>query len=240
MISARSVGLVLTVLMVIGFVIFIGHYAVSAEFFKVNKYAVEGNSRLKDSEIFDLMDVKGKNILSLNAEVLAHRLDASPWIKLSYIRKELPSSILVKVVEKAPEAVLNDGRSMYLIDEAGVKLEAIEKAVAGLPVINIEEPYKRAYAEAVRLISVINKTPELAGKAVEISGMRPEDISLTLNGLVILIGYGDYEKKLASYFSLKEEIAGRNIAIEYIDLRFSNRLIVKPVKKDMKWVKGAI
>jgi cell division septal protein FtsQ len=54
------------------------------------------------------------------------------------------------------------------------------------------------------------------------------------------MGFGDYEKKLSSYFALKDEITGRNIAIEYIDLRFSNRLIVKPVKKDMKWAKETI
>ncbi|MBF0457508.1 MAG: FtsQ-type POTRA domain-containing protein [Nitrospirae bacterium] len=239
-ISGRMIGLALSVLTVMGLVIFMGYYTLSAEYFKVNKYGVEGNSHLKDSDIFDLMDVKGKNILSVNAEILARRLSASPWIKTSYIRKELPSSILVKIVEKAPAAVLNDGRALFLIDETGVKLDNIEKPVAGIPVINIEEQYKRAYAEAVRLVNVINKTDALSGKTIEITGMRPEDISLTLNGLLILMGFGDYEKKLSSYFSLKDEIVGRNIAIEYIDLRFANRLIVKPLKKDMKWVKEAI
>ncbi|KWT89812.1 cell division protein FtsQ/DivIB [Candidatus Magnetominusculus xianensis] len=239
-INARVIGIVISVLAVMGFVIFMGHYTLSAEFFKVDKYGVEGNSHLKDSEIFDLMDVKGKNILSVNTEIVARRLEASPWIKTSYVRKELPSSILVRVTEKSPAAMLNDGRAMYLIDDSGVKLDAIEKPMPGIPVINIEEKHKRAYTEAVRLVNVINKTGELSGKTIEISGMRPEDISLTLNGLLILMGFGDYEKKLASYFSLKDEIAGRNIAIEYIDLRFANRLIVKPVKKEMKWVKGAI
>ncbi|MBF0554199.1 MAG: FtsQ-type POTRA domain-containing protein [Nitrospirae bacterium] len=239
-INARNIGIAVSVLTVLGSVIFMGYYTLSANYFKVDKYGVEGNSHLKDNDIFELMDVKGKSILSINAEILARRLESSPWIKTSYVRKELPSSILVKITEKAPAAVLNDGHTMYLIDEAGVKLDSIEKPLAGMPVINIEEQYKRAYAEAVRLVNVINKTSALSGKAIEITGMRPEDISLTLNGLLILMGFGDYEKKLSSYFSLKEEIAGRNMAIEYIDLRFSNRLILKPLKKDMKWVKEAI
>ncbi|MCG6552823.1 MAG: FtsQ-type POTRA domain-containing protein [Candidatus Magnetominusculus sp. LBB02] len=240
LINHRVIGRALTVLIVLGLLIFSGYYTLSAEYFKVSSYGVEGNVHLKDSEVYDLLDVKGKNILSIDAQVLARRLDASPWIKQSYIRKELPSSILVRITEKFPSAVLNDGHAMFLIDDAGVKLDSIDKPAAGLPVINIEEPYKRAYAEAVRLVNVINKTAELSGKAIEITGVRPEDISFTLNGLVILMGFGDYEKKLSSYFSLKDEIAARNIAIEYIDLRFANRLIVKPLKKDLKWVKAAI
>ncbi len=45
------------------------------------------------------------------------------------------------------------------------------------------------------------------------------------------MGAGDFERKLTDLQFVKEEIAKRNIRVEYIDLRFANRIVVKPVNQ---------
>jgi len=53
---------------------------------------------------------------------------------------------------------------------------------------------------------------------------------MKINGTLVLVGAGEYEKKLLNYLTIKDEIEKRNILAEYIDVRFSKRLVVKPLK----------
>lgn len=73
----------------------------------------------------------------------------------------------------------------------------------------------------------------MRGMVEEIDGTKPEDISIRINGVPVYVGFGDFDRKLTSYISLKDEIVKRNIPVDYIDLRFSHRLIVKPLKGDI-------
>ena len=50
-----------------------------------------------------------------------------------------------------------------------------------------------------------------------------------IDGMEIKVGEGSYEQKLARLFELIDEIRSRPIEVDYIDLRFANRVIVKPV-----------
>jgi cell division septal protein FtsQ len=59
-------------------------------------------------------------------------------------------------------------------------------------------------------------------------------MSVNVDGIVVKIGEGDYEDKLARLADIEEEIKSRNIAVDYIDLRFANRVLVSPVNAVIK------
>jgi cell division septal protein FtsQ len=44
-----------------------------------------------------------------------------------------------------------------------------------------------------------------------------------------VVGEGEYEDKLARLADIEKEIKDRNISVDYIDLRFANRVLVSPV-----------
>jgi cell division septal protein FtsQ len=52
-------------------------------------------------------------------------------------------------------------------------------------------------------------------------------LAVSMDGLVAKVGEGDYEAKLKRLFELEGEIAQRKINAEYVDLRFSDRVVVK-------------
>jgi cell division septal protein FtsQ len=149
------------------------------------------------------------------------------------MRKELPHSLSIMVVEKEPVAAALEGESIYLVDESGIKLQRLSKRPEVLPVINITGSNKKAYLEAIKLSTSISKNPLIRGLVNEINGTKPEDISIRINGILVYMGFGDFDRKLTSYLSLKDEITKRNIPVDYIDLRFSHRLIVKPLKGEL-------
>ncbi|MBF0519110.1 MAG: FtsQ-type POTRA domain-containing protein [Nitrospirae bacterium] len=201
-----------------------------AESLMIKNIYIEGNNHVEDSEINRLLNVSGQSIVTADMDNLSKRLFASPWVKKVYMRKELPHSLAIRVIEKVPVAAALDSDVIFLVDEDGIKLQKLGIKPDELPVIKITGSNKKAYLEAIKLSSAISKNPKMKGMVEEIDGTRPEDISIRINGVPVYVGFGDFDKKLTSYLSLKDEIVKRNIPVEYIDLRFSHRLIVKPLK----------
>jgi cell division septal protein FtsQ len=46
---------------------------------------------------------------------------------------------------------------------------------------------------------------------------------------VVKIGAGGYDEKLERLIQLEEDLKDRNIPVDYIDLRFGDKAIVKPI-----------
>ncbi|MEO5356904.1 MAG: FtsQ-type POTRA domain-containing protein [Nitrospirae bacterium YQR-1] len=206
---------------------------IRADFLKIKNIYIDGNEHVEETEINRLLNVSGQSIVSADMDILSKRLSGSPWVKKVYMRKELPNSLSIRVVEKEPVAAALESESIYLVDENGIKLQRLGKKPNALPVINIAGSNKKAYLEAIKLSTAISRNPKVRGMVDEINGTKPEDISILINGILVYMGFGEFDRKLNSYLSLKDEIIKRNIPVDYIDLRFSHRLIVKPLKGEM-------
>lgn len=192
-----------------------------------------GSRQLDRGELMSLLMVRnGDRLFSISGGELYQRLRKSPWIKDAVIRKELSGRLLINLTEAVPFAILTMENVPYLIDKDGVMLEQIKEGTAFfLPIIRDINPYKNrdAYMEAVRLINALNnRNIYLYSGNIEVTGQRPENLTLKVDNIYIKIGGGDYDKKLERLEIVMNEIEKRNMAIEYIDMRFSNRVIVKP------------
>lgn len=197
-----------------------------------------GNHHLKNEELKTLVKLRpGDGLFDLSGKDLSRHLTASPWIREALVRKELSGRLLVKVTERVPVAILSLGGTPYLIDKDGARLEQIrEGSPLLLPVIAGIDPAANGetYQEAVRLMAVLRARDVTAHEgALEISGERPDDLTLTLDGVVVKVGRGEFERKLERLEFVKEEIRKRDMQVELIDLRFANKIVVKPVgRKD--------
>ncbi|QWR76838.1 cell division protein FtsQ/DivIB [Candidatus Magnetomonas plexicatena] len=226
--------LVLTLLCAVSVLSGLGLFKLAkAESLMIKNLYIEGNTHIEDSDVSRLLDVNGQSIVTADMDKLSRRLFISPWVKKVYMRKELPNSLAIRIVEKVPVAAALDKDVIYLVDENGIKLQRLGRKPEELPVIKITGSNKKAYLEAIKLSLAISKNPKMRGMVEEIDGTKPEDISIRINGVPVYVGFGDFDRKLTSYISLKDEIVKRNIPVDYIDLRFSHRLIVKPLKGDI-------
>lgn len=220
------------------FLIFVIAFSAAYFFIKnhmlVRDIAFEGNHHLKNDELKSLIKIKkGDELFGISGRELYKRLKSSPWIRDAVIKKELSGRVLINVTEAVPVAILSIAGRPYLIDREGNILEPMkEGTVLFLPVIK-DIDYKNnreAYLEAVRFVDVLhNKRVVSYDGTIEITGQRPEDITLKLDNISIKIGAGDFDKKLERLEFVRDEIEKRNMSVEYIDLRFANKIIVKPV-----------
>ncbi|KJR42440.1 cell division protein FtsQ [Candidatus Magnetoovum chiemensis] len=203
------------------------------DLFKIKKLAVSGNKFLSVKDVHSLIDIKDKNILLIDQFALSTSLMQSPWIKDVQIRRDFPDTLLIRMNEAKPVALLNEQKKVFfLIDEKGVKLSQVEASKYKLPVIKINPDNKNAYMEGINLAKAINNNPTMSGTNVIINATKPEDITMEIADTKVLVGSGDYNRKLENYLDLKDEILKREITVEYIDVRFANRIIVKPLEKE--------
>ncbi|MCL4457194.1 MAG: FtsQ-type POTRA domain-containing protein [Nitrospirae bacterium] len=221
------------VFMVILFILSgVGMYFFITNSFSVKEVVFIGNRHLKNDELKLLIKVnKEDELFGVSGRELYNRLRRSPWVRDAVIRKELSGKIVLNIAEAVPIAIFSVTGRPYLIDKDGNILEPMkEGTVMFLPVIkDIDHNRNReAYAEAVKFANVLNKRTLSYSGNIEITGQRPEDITLKLDNIAIKIGAGDFDKKLERLEFAKDEIEKRNIAVEHIDLRFADKIIVKP------------
>lgn len=77
----------------------------------------------------------GVNLFAVSRDAVARAVSQEPWVARVHVRRELPSTLMIDVVEREPACVVAFG-ALYLADAAGnVFKRATPDEAAGLPVV---------------------------------------------------------------------------------------------------------
>ncbi|MEW6002126.1 MAG: FtsQ-type POTRA domain-containing protein [Nitrospirota bacterium] len=204
----------------------------------VKEIRFTGNKHLTDDELEAFVSTYRNRslIITSNGEV-GQSLLKSPWIKTVNVRKEFPGTLSIRVDEAVPFALLDLNGHLFLVDERGKLLEELKgDSVPFLPIIT-SDPFNEgeAFSEAVKIARLMaTKGFSSEKNNIEIVAHKPQELTVIIDGTIVKIGSGRYEEKLERLVQLEDEINRRKIPVDYIDLRFSNRAIVKPVTEVIK------
>jgi cell division protein FtsQ len=231
---ARTVFLIgLPVVLIVAF----GYLALvtARSAFIVNKIVFTGNVHLTDEELKNLAGLRGgEGLFTLSSGNIFKKISGSPWIRSAAVRKEFPDKLHILIKETEPFALLDMKGRLFIVDEKGKMLEELkESSMPFLPIIS-GNPFgeKEVFSEAVNLVRAIKETGLLSRKNhIEVIAHTLQEIAVNLDGVVVKIGAGEYGDKLSRLMELEEEIKSRRIPVDYIDLRFANRVVVKPVNE---------
>jgi cell division protein FtsQ len=233
-------ALVLAALMFVG--LRVVRDVVNAEALTITRITIDGNSRLSKGEVVALLDgIRGTNMLTLDIEAWRQKLLASPWVADAGIRRVLPGTVNVIISERQPMGIGRINDELYLIDESGGIIDQFGPHYAqfDLPVIDglaaaprdngsvIDEA--RA-ALAARVLSALKTTPSLARRVSEIDVSDVRDAVLILKGdtALVRVGSEQFVERLQSYLDLAPALRERVASIDYVDLRFDERVYVRP------------
>lgn len=203
--------------------------------FVVHRIVFTGNEHMTDEELRTLAGVKfSDNLLALSGKTVFSNMMKSPWLRSVSIRKELPDGLHILLTEAEPFALLDMKGRLFIVDDKGKMLEELrDSQVPFLPII-AGDPFTRkdSFSESISLVRAIRKTGFMARKDhIEIIAGKPEELAMNIDGTVVKIGAGEHESKLGRLTELEEEIKKRQIPVDYIDLRFSNKVVVKPINE---------
>lgn len=205
--------------------------------FQVNEIIISGNYHLDRDDIVSSTNVKkGDQLLNVRLRDVDERLRGNPWIKHVSLKKQLPGTLLISIEEADPMALLRIKKKLFLIDSDGGILERIKgDSMLFLPVLNEINPKNRkGISEALKLVDVLMKQKVFAERETVEIGLESYGLTMNIDGEFIKVGYGKYAEKYNRWTELEPEIRKRSMPIKYVDLRFKDSVIVKPLKRAAK------
>ena len=132
---------------------------------------------------------------------------------------------------------------LYLVDEQGAVIDEYGPNYAqfDLPVVDgLAEPRAAATATvdparawlASSLLRALARQPELMRRVSQVDVANPHDAVLVLeeDRALVHLGESHFADRLQRYLELHEALHSRVPDIEYVDLRFDDRVFVRPGK----------
>lgn len=214
---------------------------VGASTLRVRNIAVVGNGRLPTGQVTALLEgLSGEPILSADLVRWRERLLASPWVADAHLRRRLPSTIVVNIAERTPIAIARFGGELYLIDEHGVVMgeygpeygDLDLPVVNGLGVVRDGSATDRTRVDlAARVIESVKAAPALAKRLSEVNVSDEHNAAVILTGdrALLHVGTDHFVPRLVAYNDMSAAIRQRVPEIDSVDLRFEDRMFVRPV-----------
>jgi cell division protein FtsQ len=210
-----------------------------ARVLRVDQILVEGNARLSDGEVLAVLTgLRGENIVRADLAAWRRRLLSSPWVRDATLRRSLPSTVEVTVWERAPVGIARIEGALYLVDEGAVVIDeyAPKYADLDLPIIDGLTPASEAAPDearadlARRLIAALAPQPDVARRLsqIDVGDLRNAAVILSGDPAVIYVGDDRFLPRLQSYIDLSDALKARVPEIDYVDLRFDDRIYVRP------------
>jgi cell division protein FtsQ len=241
--SLRRWSLIAMALAIIGAALFQA-FSHAVERFKergglsIERVEVEGAVRGGAESIYNrLASYVGQNIVDVNLYEVAAVAESDPWVLSASAKRILPGTLQVTVEERHPAAIAVIGGAGYVVDTTGFVVSRLKRGeFQHLPVFTgLDDLDRKALAAAmVRGVRTIARLKGSAGvwvgEIAEMDFSRPDRIAVRTvdSGPEILLDPGRVERNLNRYLELRREIARRAGRLEYVDLRWQDRISVMP------------
>ena len=170
----------------------------------------------------------GLNLFQIDIARVQSDLGGLGWVRRIDIEKKLPDTLRIKITERKPVALLRTGDRVLYVDEEGSGFAELSPTVGDddLPVIT--DAYGAELTRTVAMLRALRvRDAQLYSRVSEVWPIPPQGFALydrEIGAVVYANGDDIAEKWRGLYAVLRAE---NNPKIEYADLRFADRVIVK-------------
>jgi len=218
------------------------HLVLSADALRVSKITVHGNERMSHGEVLAVLDgLRGHSMVTADLESWRQKLLDSPWVADAEIRRVLPGTLTVAIAERKPMGIGRIRDGLYLLDQEGAIIDEYgpNYAELDLPIIDglaasgggqtLVDGNRASLAG--RVLADLRQRPDLAARLSQIDVSDPRDAVIILKGDTALVRIGDdrFVERIQSYVDLRPALRDRVPSIDYVDLRFGERVYVRPL-----------
>jgi cell division protein FtsQ len=174
----------------------------------------------------------GLNLFKIDIARVQHDLGALPWIARIDIEKELPGTLRIRIAERQPVALVQHDARLEYVDEHGVTFAELSPAVGDDDLPLIANASGDELARTVALVRELRASdPQLFARISEVRPVAPHGFALYDRqlGAFVYANRADLSEKWRHLDAIvaAERFAPR--AIDYADLRFDDRIVVKPI-----------
>jgi cell division septal protein FtsQ len=181
----------------------------------------------------------GSNLFDLELEQVARRVREDPWVRDVSVRRVLPRTLRVSVVEREPAALAVINGVVHVVDPTGHVIGPVgSRPIDDLPVLTgleqmTDPELVQALRDGVGLVERLRQRASVFFSQVsELDLSRADRVTARMvqRGPLILLDPQRVERNVPQFLALREVIAQRAGEIEYVDLRWQDRITVKPIE----------
>ena len=219
-----------------------------ARVLQIDRIIVGGNDRLSRGEVLAVLDgLRGESLVWTDLGAWRRRLMVSPWVRDAALRRSLPSTVEVFISERQPIGIGRINGEMYLVDDHAVVIDQYGPQYADLDLPLVDGIAASPNGDglmtdrlrgdlAARVIAAVKARPDIARRLsqVDVADLHNAAVILAGDPAVIYLGEDQFLPRLQSYLELASALRDRVQDIDYVDLRFDDRIYVRPVPKQTK------
>ena len=209
-------------------------------YFGVRQIRVEQQVRVSEGDILEASDITiGDSLFDLELYMIGRKIEEHPWIARAYVERSFPDQVVIRVVEREVRAIIDLGY-LYYVDKAGEVFKMLDAAdQLDYPVITgIDRQYLLDNPDQTQ--GCLNLALQLMDELHERTIFNLEDVSeihydqqeglilhTLVGGVPVRMGKAGFNVKLNRLEKIYNDLEPRLMALEYIDLNVTDRVIVK-------------
>lgn len=239
--AGRVLRWALPALVACGVLFWLGTMALHSELLRIRRITVSGNTYLTPEDVETLVDgIRTQNLLEADLAAYRRRLLDSPWVADARLSRVLPATVTIHVTERAPMAVARLGEQLFLvdvngvvIDEFGPRYSALELPFVDGLLVSSKAGGSSVPADRVRLtaslIASLGSRNDIRRRISQIDVTNPRDAAVMFDDDTAWLHLGDtrFVERLQNYLDLRATLRERFRAIDYVDLRFDERVYLR-------------
>ena len=211
----------------------------SSRHFRVQQVAVYGRRAVPEHEILELAGIQcGTALYSVSTAAADRRIETHPWIRFARVRRRLPDTVEIRVIEREPVAALRGSEPLMITADSVVVAPLAGCPAWDLPLLTPPRPLKLRAGAALKdaaTLALLRQTLTLrsvsrdAWRNLSEIYMSGDGLHATLANPTVdlILGQGAGELAwTAALELLRSRTRGASVPIQSMDLRVPGRIVV--------------
>ena len=194
--------------------------------FAVEEILLAGREKSARASVMKAIGLRrGHPLFGFDPESVRRRLERLPWVRSATVRRMLPGSVVVELIERQPLAIWQHKGAFSLVDAEGAVIEraSLEGFGGLLTVVGKDAP-----GHAAELIDVLAGEPEVMMRTKAAVWVAERRWNLHLeNGVVVQLPEVDPASAVARLAAYERDHGVLEQGVAVLDLRLPDRLIVR-------------
>ena len=219
--------------------------ALSTDAMTISRITITGTKWMAPGEALAVLDgLRGSSIMTTDLEPWRQKLLNAPWVADATMRRVFPGGVTVAITEQEPLGIGRIRGLLYLIDREGAVIDEFGPKYAefDLPIIDGlmsgggDKDSSADDARAVlagRVLADFQRRPDLARLVSNVDVSNANDAVVILKDDNALIHTGDdhFAERVQTYLDVAPRMRDDVPEIDYVDMRFGERVAVKGQRK---------
>jgi cell division protein FtsQ len=211
----------------------------TSSLFAVRAVRIEGAVRLPVPEVAALTGLRaGDRLFAVPAQAVVGRVSRHPAIAGAAVRVSTSGTVTVRIRERAPYAAYPYQDRFFILDRTGIVIDE-QFSPADLPLVTAtafvpewirlgDRLPSGGVDQALAALSLIPRSVRGPGTRLR-ADPRGEVVLFTPDGIAVRLGpLRGLEERAALMGEVLAAVRTRGMAVEYLDLRFSGSVVMKP------------